>query len=113
MPSTPVHRAVVVTFTSALVLAGCSANDAPRQSSDPCAIVTNGTPITKSLSAAQAPREISVAPEVATGYRSDMKAVHAKHFAVATANPLATQAACHVLNNGGSAADAKIGRAHV
>lgn len=106
MPSTPVHRAVVVTFTSALVLAGCSANDAPRQSSDPCAIVTNGTPITKSLSAAQAPREISVAPEVATGYRSDMKAVHAKHFAVATANPLATQAACHVLNNGGSAADA-------
>ncbi len=40
-------------------------------------------------------------PEVETGYRSDLTAVHTKSFAAATANPLATQAACEVLADGG------------
>jgi gamma-glutamyltranspeptidase/glutathione hydrolase len=35
-----------------------------------------------------------------------MTAVHTRQFAVATANPLATQAACRVLDEGGTAADA-------
>ena len=42
-------------------------------------------------------RNISTNPEVATGYRKDMTAVRTAHYAVVTANPLATQAACVVL----------------
>lgn len=106
MPLPPVRRAVVIASVSALVLAGCSENGERHQASDPCAIVSNGTPVTKTAGDAQVPRDISLAPEVATGYRSNMKAVHTRQFAVATANPLATQAACHVLDQGGTAADA-------
>jgi len=67
-----------------------------------CEIVTNGTPAPKASSKAAS------GPEVATGYRRDMTAVLTAHYAVATANPLATQAACQVLRDGGSAADALV-----
>ena len=53
-------------------------------------------------------RNISTNPEVATGYRKDMTAVRTAHYAVATANPLATQKACEVLKDGGTAADALV-----
>ena len=53
-------------------------------------------------------RNISTNPEVATGYRKDMTAVRTAHYAVATANPLATQKACEVLKGGGTAADALV-----
>ena len=51
------------------------------------------------------------APErsgTATGYRAGMTPVRTKEFSVATSNPLATDAACEVLADGGSAADALI-----
>ena len=79
----------------------------------PCSIIANGTPAPKT-SAPPAPgsattsRNISTNPEVATGYRKDMTAVRTGHYAVVTANPLATQAACEVLSNGGTAADALV-----
>ena len=53
-------------------------------------------------------RNIATNPEVATGYRKDMTAVRTAHYAVVTANPLATQAACEVLSDGGTAADALV-----
>ena len=53
-------------------------------------------------------RNISTNPEVATGYRKDMAAVHTSRYSVVTANPLATQAACETLRNGGNAADALV-----
>ncbi|WP_234816441.1 gamma-glutamyltransferase family protein [Mycolicibacterium agri] len=83
----------------ALVLAGCgtgenagenSGENAPPAAAEPCAIVENGT------------------QEPATGYRRDMTAVHTARYAVATANSLATQAACEVLEDGGTAADALV-----
>ncbi|MGP6172603.1 gamma-glutamyltransferase [Corynebacterium sp. A21] len=52
--------------------------------------------------------DISVAPEIATGYRSGMSAVAAQDYAVSTANPLASAAACEVLRTGGTAADALV-----
>lgn len=52
--------------------------------------------------------DISVAPEIATGYRSGMEPVTTQNYAVATANPLASQAACAVLLEGGTAADALV-----
>jgi gamma-glutamyltranspeptidase/glutathione hydrolase len=103
---------------AALVLAGCSAEengqqDAPPAPAQPCAIVENGTPAPKTSQAAPAgapttSRNIATNPEIATGYRKDMSAVHTARYAVATANPLATQAACEVLEDGGTAADALV-----
>jgi gamma-glutamyltranspeptidase / glutathione hydrolase len=98
-----------------LVLAGCAAEEeGPAQSiAAPCAITANGTPAPKT-SAAPAPgaattsRNIATNPEVATGYRKDMMAVRTAHYAVVTANPLATQEACKVLQAGGTAADALV-----
>ena len=95
-----------------LAAAGCGGTDesAPK-TVGPCEIVTNGTPAPKT-SAAQATattsRNISTNPEVATGYRKDMTVVRTAHYAVATANPLATQEACRVLRDGGTAADALV-----
>jgi gamma-glutamyltranspeptidase / glutathione hydrolase len=97
-----------------LVLAGCSAEEnAPPAAAGSCAIVENGTPAPKTTEAAPAgspttSRNISTNPEVATGYRKDMTTVHTAHYAVATANPLATQKACEVLKGGGTAADALV-----
>jgi gamma-glutamyltranspeptidase/glutathione hydrolase len=98
-----------------LVLAGCAAeeNAPPATEAGPCSVVPNGTPAPKTTAAA-APgsattsRNISTNPEVATGYRKDMTAVRTAHYAVVTANPLATQEACIVLNHGGTAADALV-----
>lgn len=92
---------------------------------DGCAIVENGTIIpdqaedttasgssessgAASSGAATTTRNISTNPEVATGYRSDMEAVRTQTYSVSTANPLATRAACEVLREGGTAADALI-----
>ncbi len=97
-----------------LVLAGCGAEEnAPPAAAGPCAIVENGTPAPKTSEAAPAgapttSRNISTNPEVATGYRKDMTVVHTARYAVATANSLATRAACEVLRDGGTAADALV-----
>ena len=74
--------------------------------------MANGTsgPTTPSAPAVSAPssRNIATNPEIATGYRNDMTVVQTTHYAVATANPLATQAACRILRDGGTAADAMV-----
>jgi gamma-glutamyltranspeptidase/glutathione hydrolase len=73
-----------------LVLAACGTEDTAEPSAaEPCAIVDNG----------------SATP---SGYRNDMTAVHSRSYSVVTANPLATQAGCEVLRDGGTAADALI-----
>jgi gamma-glutamyltranspeptidase/glutathione hydrolase len=76
-----------------LVLAGCAAEEnAPTTTvAGPCSIIPNGVSAPKT-----------------TGYRKDMTAVRTAHYAVVTANPLATQEACLVLNKGGTAADALV-----
>ena len=96
-----------------LVLAGCGAEEnAPPTAAGPCSIVANGTPVLKTTAPAAGSvttsRNISTNPEVATGYRKDMTAVRTAHYAVATANPLATHEACLVLSEGGTAADALV-----
>jgi gamma-glutamyltranspeptidase/glutathione hydrolase len=97
-----------------LVLAGCGAEEspAPPAAAGPCEIVENGTPAPKTPAApspaATTERNIATNPEVATGYRKDMTAVRTTSYSVVTANPLATQAACEVLRDGGTAADALV-----
>ncbi len=93
-----------------LVLAGCGAEEnAPPAAAGPCAIVDNGTPAPKTSEAGSAGSpNTATNPETATGYRKGMTTVHTAHYAVATANPLATQTACNVLKDGGTAADALV-----
>ncbi|BBY42845.1 gamma-glutamyltransferase [Mycolicibacterium celeriflavum] len=100
-----------------LLLAGCAADDGTEpEASGPCAIVENGTQVAKTTTAPAEPspgaaptsRDISTNPEVATGYRTDMTPVRTSSYSVVTANPLATQAACEVLRDGGTAADALV-----
>ncbi|WP_163769590.1 gamma-glutamyltransferase family protein [Mycolicibacterium parafortuitum] len=87
-----------------LILAGCSATqDTPAAPQGPCDIAADGAAETKSDA-----RQNESDPETATGYRSGMTAVQTRTYAVATANPLATRAACEVLRDGGTAADALV-----
>ncbi|WP_433684372.1 gamma-glutamyltransferase family protein [Nocardia sp. CA-119907] len=90
------------------VVSGCSSEDKPANAA--CTATPNGTPVvaTSAGAAPGATKDLSTNPEIATGYRSGMTAVRTKTYAVSTANPLATKAACEVLGNGGTAADALI-----
>ncbi|MFQ6395995.1 gamma-glutamyltransferase family protein [Nocardia sp. KC 131] len=89
------------------LMTGCSSD---TDKADACASAPNGTPVSAAPGTAGAPtsQNISTNPEIASGYRSNMTAVRTSSYAVATANPLATDAACKILNNGGTAADALI-----
>lgn len=107
------QKAAALLATAGLLLTGCGAGDdsASAPPPSPCEIVSNGTPAPKPPTAsADAPDspDLGTDPEIATGYRKDMTAVHTARYAVATANPLATQAACRVLRDGGTAADALV-----
>lgn len=107
-----IRRMMVPVLAVALAATGCGTSTettAGPPGGGPCEVIANGTPTPKTSTAADAtPRDIGAAPEIATGYRSDMTAVRTRTFAVATANPLATQAACRVLQNGGTAVDAVV-----
>jgi gamma-glutamyltranspeptidase/glutathione hydrolase len=94
-----------------LIAAGCSDAEqpAPTPPPVPCEMVSNGTPTPKTPeNSPQGQPDIAQEPEVGTGYRKDMTAVRTARYSVSTANPLATQAACRVLRDGGTAADALV-----
>src|SRR6476646_4849891 len=94
--------ATVLTLTLAV---GCSATD--DGAAGPCTIAANGTPIAAApLTQPPTSANLSTHPEIATGYRAGMTPVTTATFAVSTANPVATEAACRVLDDGGTAADA-------
>lgn len=60
-------------------------------------------------SAAEAEEDLAANPETATtGFRDGMNPVKTTNFSVSTANPLSTRAACDVLADGGTAADALV-----
>jgi len=64
-----------------------------------------------SLSACNNPPPSSTlpaAPEIASGYRTDMQTRHADKHMAAAANPLAAEAGRETLRKGGSAIDAAI-----
>ncbi len=91
-------------------LSGCSDES---ETASPCTTAVTGTPVlaappTTATRGAPASRNLALEPEIASGYRSGMTAVRTTHYAVSTANPLATEAACAVLRDGGTATDALI-----
>ncbi|MBU3062298.1 gamma-glutamyltransferase [Nocardia sp. NEAU-G5] len=87
------------------LLAGCSSSHSDA-SNGGCPITPNGTHV--SVAAPPASGDIANNPEIGTGYRTDMTSVRTHTYAVSTANPLSTQAACRVLASGGTAADALV-----
>jgi gamma-glutamyltranspeptidase / glutathione hydrolase len=110
----PVRKAMARLAAVVLILVGCVAERRePATAAGPCSITANGTSVSKP-SRSRLPGtatntwDISTHPEVATGYRTNMKPVRTAHYAVVTANPMATHAACEVLKKGGSAADALV-----
>ncbi|QLY29030.1 gamma-glutamyltransferase family protein [Nocardia huaxiensis] len=75
-----------------------------------CTAADNGTLVTPRASGTgtTTPADIRLRPEITSGYRTGMTPVRTNSFAVSTANPHATEAACRVLRDGGTAADALI-----
>jgi len=91
------------------VLGACtSAVGDAQDTSAACTAAPNGTPLTAPPAPQETDRDLSTNPEIATGYRDGMVAVNAGEFAVSTANPISTEAACEVLRDGGTAADALV-----
>ncbi|WP_019204348.1 gamma-glutamyltransferase family protein [Tsukamurella sp. 1534] len=104
-------------FVIPLAVAGCgdpgsggAPSSAVRIAAGGCdATGEQGTMFTPSKAAdPSGPRDISVTPEGSSGYRSGLPVTHTKDYSVATANPVATRAACEVLEAGGTAADALV-----
>lgn len=113
---TGLRAALAATFSLGL-LAGCTTDKGSDQGSttdassekNACVEVANGTPVAAAPPAGSPPpTDLSTNPETATGYRTDMTPVKTASYAAATANPLATKAACDVLRDGGTAADALV-----
>lgn len=112
-----IRSAAAAAFVIPLALAGCGTSG---NSGGPSSTVNvaaggcdatspTGTMFTPSSSASPSgPRDISTNPEGASGYRSGLPVTHTKDYAAATANPIATKAACEVLAQGGTAADALV-----
>ncbi|MGA9870036.1 MAG: gamma-glutamyltransferase [Rhodococcus sp. (in: high G+C Gram-positive bacteria)] len=115
MRSNTLIVAVCAVTLFATAACGSSANDNESTSSEsacsatvPEASTSSGTPTSAGASNPGAETDISTNPEIATGYRSGMQPVSTKDFAVSTANPISTEAACEVLRDGGTAADALV-----
>ncbi|MFJ1456039.1 gamma-glutamyltransferase [Nocardia sp. N2S4-5] len=86
------------------VITGCSSDS--ERSAPSCAETPNGTRVAAGPTATGT--DIATNPEIASGYRGNMTPVRTGTYAVSAANPLATQAACRVLADGGTAADALV-----
>ncbi len=86
-------------------LAACGGNDDNAVASTSCLQTTSsgGTVVVGS----GLPGDPSL-PEPSSGYKVGAKPVSGKNYMVVTANPLASQAGCEVLKQGGSAVDAAV-----
>lgn len=75
---------------------------------DPAGCDPSDVDVESSGENSKASGDISVNPEAGTGYREGLTATTDHEYSVVTANPLATEAACRVLSEGGTAADALV-----
>lgn len=101
--------AAAATMLTVGLLTGCTSTD--ETTTAECTSAPNGTPVVAAPPTAAGTattQNLSTNPEIASGYRSGMTAVRTGSYAVSTANPLATEAACRVLRDGGTAADALV-----
>ena len=105
-------RAALAAALAFGALTACSADDDQSAKNEvPCGTPENGVIVSTSPSkpdGTTTTQNLSTNPEVATGYRTGMVPVDTNSYAVSTANPVSTVAACEVLRDGGTAADALI-----
>lgn len=93
---------------------GCSTQEDAESTANACTVAsdeaarTGAPPVDRNPQGNTTPRDLSLNPEIASGYRSGMTPVSTRSYAVSTANPIATEAACAVLRDGGTAADALV-----
>ena len=107
MPTRHRHAAPSALLAALLLaLAGCGGSDAPPP--PPPDTACEATTGSGSVVVGSGLPGDPAAPEPASGYRVGAKAVHAKTYMVATANPYASKAGCDVLKAGGSAVDAAV-----
>jgi gamma-glutamyltranspeptidase/glutathione hydrolase len=101
------HLRFACIVLGALLFSACggSDDDDGSSSSTACRAITNdGSTVVVGSGLPGDP----AAPEPASGYRVGKELVRARSFMVVTANPLASQAGCEVLDDGGSAVDAAV-----
>ena len=94
-----------VTALSALLLLGCGSSDDSNDALMRACLQstsTGGVVVGSGLPGDPA------APEPASGYKTGKKPVTGSSYMAVTANPLATQAGCEVLRDGGTAVDAAV-----
>ncbi|TSD95401.1 gamma-glutamyltransferase [Skermania sp. ID1734] len=96
----------LATVLAVACLTACSSSSSSSTSSQACTETGKATMLT--VSRASGTTDLATNPEIATGYRSGMTPVRTRTYAVSTANPVSTLAACKVLDAGGTAADALI-----
>ena len=107
--STPLSRYSFLSFCAlpgfalAAALAGCGGSDDEAVA----ATCLQSTPSGGVVVGSGVPGDPAI-PEPASGYRLGAKPVSSKNYMVVTANPLASQAGCDVLRQGGSAVDAAV-----
>ena len=105
LPARALWLALPVTVAVSAALAACGGSDDSAVASTSCLQTTSsgGTVVVGS----GLPGDPSL-PEPSSGYRVGAKPVSGKNYMVVTANPLASQAGCEVLKQGGSAVDAAV-----
>ncbi|MDV6293119.1 gamma-glutamyltransferase [Rhodococcus aetherivorans] len=102
-------RVAIAAALSVALLGACTSAGDDSSGTTECIHVPNGTPLSAAPPApSTSERDLATNPEVATGYRDDMTAVTTASYAVSTANPVSTEAACKVLRDGGTVADALV-----
>jgi gamma-glutamyltranspeptidase/glutathione hydrolase len=96
-----VRRWLALLATAAL-LGGCGGSDGPDMLACLRATGTGGVVVGSGL-----PGDPAI-PEPQSGYTTGKQPVYAARYMAVTANPLATQAGCEVLRDGGTAVDAAV-----
>ncbi|MGU3433233.1 gamma-glutamyltransferase family protein [Actinomycetes bacterium M1A6_2h] len=102
------NRALIYTGVALLVATSAACSSTEVESPNTCVPGGGGTPVAQPSTSGAPSGDISTNPEIATGYRTGMTAVSTSTYAVSTANPVSTKAACEVLRDGGTAADALV-----
>ena len=105
LPARALWLTLPVTVAVSAALAACGGSDDEAVASTSCLRTTSsgGTVVVGS----GLPGDPSL-PEPSSGYKVGAKAVSGKNYMVVSANPLASQAGCEVLTQGGSAVDAAV-----
>ena len=105
LPARVLWLTLPVTLAVGAALAACGGSDDAAVVSTSCLQTTSsgGTVVVGS----GLPGDPSL-PEASSGYKLGAKPVSGKNYMVVTANPLASQAGCEVLKQGGSAVDAAV-----